>query len=282
MMLQTYTDLTIEDLLNGDLQLATLPAIYFELTKVLDDPNTSVADVARIIDKDANLSLKLLKLVNSAFFGFPSQISSIDRAINLIGRKDIENLVLSTILIDKFSSLPGNIISMHDFWSRSLRCALLAREICLLVSTPNKLDANTLFICGLLHDIGQLVFFRRIPELAREITMLTLDSTADETDVETRLLGFDHFDTGAELVKLWKLPQIIVDSIQQHEHPEYDGDYNIEATIVRSANQLCKMNTSNCLFQLASLGIAEEDVEIAINKMLDEFEDIFKLFFPTY
>lgn len=281
MTLQTYTDLTISDLLNGDLQLATLPSIYLELVKVIDDPRKSTLDAARVIDKDPNLSLKLLKLVNSAFYGFPARIASIDRAISLVGNLELLNLTLSTVLIDKFSSLPGSLISMHDFWSRSLRCALLSKEIYKLIDSTQKIDMDSIFICGLLHDVGQLVFFRRIPELAREINMITDDNCSNEVEMERSILGFDHFETGAVLARNWNLPEVIWQSILQHTNPSYDGEYNSVATITRAANQICKMHPDNSFYNLAGLGLSEDKVDRALNRMLDEFEAIFHVFFPS-
>lgn len=281
MALQTYHDLTISDLLNGDLQLATLPSIYLELVKVIDDPRKSALDAARVIDKDPSLTLKLLKLVNSAFYGFPARIASIDRAITLVGNRDLLNLTLSTVLIDKFSSLPGSLICMHDYWSRSLRCALLSKEISMLIDTPKKLDTDSVFICGLLHDIGQLVFFRRIPELAREINMIIDDNCSNEVEVELSILGFDHFETGAGLARLWNLPAVIQQSILQHTNPSYDGEFKSVATITRAANHICKMHPDHSFHSLAGLGLSEDKVDRALNKMLDEFEAIFQVFFPS-
>ena len=122
-------DLTIPDLFKGDLKLASTPNLYFKLQETIDDPTKSLVDAAYIIEKDASLSIKLLKIVNSAFFGFPSKISSIDRAIGLIGVKELQSIVLSTAVIENFSGFPSELISMHDFWARNLRSALIAKGI---------------------------------------------------------------------------------------------------------------------------------------------------------
>ncbi len=168
-MLNTVqSDLTPTDLLKGDLQLTTPPSIYLALKETINDPKKNIHDAADIIEKDPALSARLLRIVNSAFYGFPSQILSIDRAINLIGFKELQSLVLGTIIIERFTDLPG-AMSMLDFWSRSLKCALITAEI-------DKLKGGqyheSSFICGLLHDIGLLVFYRRLPELAREVDLL--------------------------------------------------------------------------------------------------------------
>ena len=121
MLTSLQSDLTIADLLKGDLQLTSPPGIYFELKKAVEDPHKSMSDVAFILEKDAALALKLLKIVNSAFYGFPSSITSVNRAVTIIGSQELQNLVLGAVVIERFSSLPGDIISMHDFWARSLK-----------------------------------------------------------------------------------------------------------------------------------------------------------------
>ena len=230
------TELSITDLLRGDLQLASLPTIYFELKKVTDDPTKTLNDAGKIIEKDPGLTTRLLKIVNSAFFGFPAKISTLSHAINLIGVRELENLVLATLVVDKFSSLPSGLISMRDFWSISLRCALNAKELCSYHCESET--SETIFVCGLLHDIGRLVFYRRIPALAREIGLQKASSEKDEVQIEQNLLGFDHYQTGAELAKLWNLPVIIETTIRHHSNPDMAGQFSHEANIVKLAFQL--------------------------------------------
>ncbi|MDD5578933.1 MAG: HDOD domain-containing protein [Methylobacter sp.] len=272
--------LQIADLFRGDLQLTTPPNVYFELQKVVDDPNKSLMDAGLIIEKDPALSMRLLKIVNSAFFGFPSQIASIPRATALIGVTELQNLVLGTVVIDRFSSLPGGLLSMHDFWARSVRCALISKELC--IYKQNKNDLDSIFICGLLHDIGQLVFYRRIPVLAREIGLLVDATGVDETQAENNVIGFDHYQTGAELARLWRLPQIIIETIGQHCYFEYLGIYSDASSIIRIANYLSKMDSEGTHPSDLCKDIPADDLSSLIDRTHSQFEEIFKLFYPTY
>ncbi|MGZ8161430.1 MAG: HDOD domain-containing protein [Methylobacter sp.] len=274
------SDLQIADLFRGDLQLTTPPNLYFELQNVLDDPNKSLMDAGFIIEKDPALSIRLLKIVNSAFFGFPAQIASIRRAITIIGVRELQNLVLGTVIIDKFSSLPGGLLSMHDFWARSVRCALISKELC--IYKKNKIDIDSIFICGLLHDIGQLVFYRRIPVLAREIGLLVEATGTDEIQAEINLIGFDHYHTGAALARLWNLPEIIIETIGQHCRPEYTGIFSGAASITRIANHLCKMDTESTPLNNFCKDIPANDLCNIIDKTHAQFEEIFKFFYPIY
>ncbi len=282
-MLNSYSSvLTISDLLRGDLQLASPPNIYFALKKIVDDPYKSPKDAAFVIENDASLSAKLLKIVNSAFYGFPSQIASIEKAINLIGTRELENLVLSTIIIERFSDLPGQTFSMHDFWARNLRCALLSREF---DQQTGKKYADEAFICGLLHNLGQLLFYRRIPVLAREVELLLESKLLAESNdlmlIEQQVIGFDHFQAGAELCSLWNLPELIIESIRLHAFLSDSGPYADIAAIVRLADNFSHMDTPYDAITVNGSSLTAEKIGSIIEKTNHEFEAIFKLFYPS-
>jgi HD-like signal output (HDOD) protein len=281
MLNTSHQDLSISDLFKGDLQLASPPNIYFELQKIIESPTKSAVDAAFVIEKDAALTIRLLKLVNSAFYGFPSEIVSIDRAVNLIGTKELQNIVLATVVIDRFSDLPSNLISMHDFWARNLRCALIAQSIDRYL---DKQYSDSIFVCGILHNIGQLVFFRKIPELAKEVNLIVLadeESTSfDEIEFEKAIIGFDHYETGAALTKLWKLPDIITESIRLHPYPDNTEHYYKIASILRLADVYSKLDDIFSNDVSNHLDIPISDMSNIINHAYDQFEDIFKIFYP--
>ncbi|MFK5949984.1 MAG: HDOD domain-containing protein [Methylococcales bacterium] len=281
MIISSQNDLLISDLFKGDLQLASPPTVYFQLQEVIKNPNKTVVDAAFVIEKDAGLSIRLLKIVNSAFYGFPAEISSIDRAINLIGTKELQNITLATIVIDKFSGFPSDLVSMGDFWSRNLRCALIAQGI---DRQLGKQFSESIFICGILHHIGQLVCFQKLPELAKEVLLMlqsTDDSTtADEIRLENNIIGFDHFAVGAALTELWKLPQDITDSIRLHPYPDsIDNNFKI-ASIVRVADSYSKFDGFCDENQASQLNISATDISMIIDKAYDQFEEVFKIFYP--
>lgn len=271
-------DLSVSDLFKGDLQLVSPPSVYFQLQKIIENPNKTVSDAAFVIEKDAGLAIRLLKIVNSAFYGFPSQIASIDRAINLIGTKELQNIVLGTIVIDRFSKIPNDMISMHDFWARNLRCALIAQGIDQYLGNRYM---DSIFVCGILHNIGQLIFYRRIPELANEVALLLKtkegDEAIDEVNVEQTIIGFDHFEAGAALTKLWKLPDIITDSIRLHTDPESDEEHAEIATILRMADGYSRLDDMS---EQSGIDIPITDMSEIIDNAYEQFELIFKVFYP--
>ncbi len=233
---QPATELTIADLLTGDVHLASPPNLYFELCRAADDPAATSENLAGIIGNDPNLCGRLLKIVNSAYFGLPGQIRTISRAITIIGIDELRTLVLGTLIIDKFSALPGGLPSMHAYWRNCLNCALLARSIGRYLH--NAAGKETLFVCGLLHEIGQLVFYLRIPELARDVALQAEAGSIDAIQAEQKLLGFDHYQAGAALARLWRLPDIIAETIASHCDPLMADTYPQESAIVSLAWQL--------------------------------------------
>jgi len=271
-------DLTVLDLFKGDLQLTSPPSVYFQLQKVIENPNKTVNDAAFVIEKDAGLAIRLLKIVNSAFYGFPSQITSIDRAINLIGTKELQNIVLGTIVIDRFSKNPNSMISMHDFWARNLRCALIAQGIDQYLGNCYM---DSIFVCGILHNIGQLIFYRRIPELANEVALLLQTKEGceaiDEVNIEQTIIGFDHFEAGAVLTKLWKLPDIITDSIRLHTDPDSNHEHAEIANILRLADGYSRLDDMS---GQSGIDIPITDMGEIIDNAYEQFELIFKVFYP--
>jgi HD-like signal output (HDOD) protein len=282
MLISSLPVLTVNDLLKGDLQLASPPSVYFALKTIIDDPTKAPKDAAFVIEDDAALAAKLLKIVNSAYFGFPSQIASIAKAITLIGSRELQNLVLGAIIVERFSDLPGQTFSIHDFWARNLRSALLAREF---DTHLGKKYAESAFLCGLIHNIGQLLFYRRIPVLAREVDLLLQSKVQadalDEVRIEQRVIGFDHYEAGAELCRLWKLPEVIIETIRLHAFPDHTGPYADIAAIVRLSNYFGEMGNPYDAVIANGLNLSAEQIGLIIDKTNEEFEAIFKLFYPA-
>jgi HD-like signal output (HDOD) protein len=275
-------DLTISDLLKGNLHLASPPNVYLEYKKVIDDPSKTAFDAGQVIEKDAALAAKLLKIVNSAFYGFPSQIASIARATALVGTRELQNLLLSALVIERFSNLPGQTFSMHDFWARNLRCALLTREF---DTQLGKKYAEVAFLCGLLHNIGQLLIYLRIPILAREVELQLKSKVKleviDEVLTEQRIIGFDHFQVGSELCRLWKLPEVMVETIRLHAYPDTINPYADIAAMVRLAHYYSDVEQPFDTVIAGSLNLPAEHINLSVEKSNVEFEGIFKMFYSA-
>ncbi len=281
-MLKTITtSISLSDLFEGDLQLTSPPNLFFELKSVLEDPSKSLSDAGNVIANDPALTMRLLKLVNSAYFGFPGRIATITHAISMVGSRELQNLVLATLVINKFSAQSDGMMTMHDFWAMGLRSALMAKALALAIPGQIKEDKESVFICGLLHDIGKLVFYRRIPEIARQVGLLAEQTGESETDIEQKILGFDHYDAGAELARLWHLPAIISETIGQHCRPDRSSPYYLVADLTRSANLASKMDLSEDAFDSNRWDISDDDLSVIIDNVQDQFDELFSIFYPV-
>ncbi len=279
-MLKTETkDITLTDLFKGDLQLTSPPNLFLELKRVLNDPNKSLADAGNLIANDPGLTIRLLKLVNSAYYAFPGRIATVTHAVSIIGSDELQNLVLATLIIEKFSTQSKGMMSMHDFWAMSLRSALTSKE--LASHCKIKENKESIFVCGLLHDIGKLVFYRQIPEIAQKIGLLVEQNGEADEIVEQKLLGFNHYDVGAELARLWSLPTLISETIAQHCRTDSFNPFGDIADLVRSANLISKMELSDEATNLSKWDISDNQLSDLIDKVNDQFDEIFSIFYPN-
>ena len=130
-------------------KLISLPDIYIQLKAVLDDPNYALADIEAVIEKDPAITARLLRMVNSAYFGLAVEISTVNRAINLLGTQQIHDLVLATSVSETFTGIPDDIMNMQQFWRHSVFCAAASR---VLAAACNVLDSDRLFECD--HHTG--------------------------------------------------------------------------------------------------------------------------------
>ncbi|WP_031433102.1 HDOD domain-containing protein [Methylomarinum vadi] len=186
--------------------LFSLPDVALRINELLADTKSSNSDLEEVILHDPALTARLLKIVNSSYYGFPSKISTISRAITMLGTKELRNLVMATTVADSFTDIPEHLVDMNTFWYHSVTSAILAR---LLAKQRNHLDHERFFIAGLLHSIGKLVFFTEYPQQSALILSLKEQGADAMTAKEKETFGFTHTDLGAELLKQWKLPETI-------------------------------------------------------------------------
>jgi len=225
-------------------ELISLPEIVVQINELVNSEDASAAEIGRVIGQDPAISTRILQVANSSMYGGQRQIDSINRAVTILGTKQIRDLILSTTAAKVFDGIPNDVISVEDFWHHSLYCALLARALAVISKTVN---ADTLFTAGLLHDIGHLVMFNRIPEQAHEAIMLTIQGEAslDLYQAEREILGFDHAEVGAELARRWHLPDILVSCIAYH-HDLHASTEHIEAVAhVHIANAIASLPYSD-------------------------------------
>ncbi len=227
------TQLNPHELIVGSVELNSLPEIYSQINDLVDDPYCSVNDISKIISNDPSLTTRLLKLVNSPFYGFPSQISTVVRAIAIIGMQELRDLVLATSVTRMFTGIPSDLVNMSQFWRQSIYCGLVARAIASRCHNKNR---ERLFVAGMLHKIGSLVIYKKIPELSREAVSRAQFHGEVLYRAENDVIGFNHADVGGELIRQWKLPKNLETAIEHHLFPSQSLDDSGDTAIIHLAN----------------------------------------------
>ncbi len=212
--------------------LATLPDIYMQLRKVLDDPESSMNDISKVISSDPVLTANILKIANSAFFGFASKVETVSRAINLLGSQQTHDLTLAMIVADKFNPDTIDFIEMDEFWYNSVHCGIVAR---IIAKRCNVLDCERLFVEGMLHNIGHLVLYMKQPFDAKKAKEQFYNEGKDLYKIERSIMGFDYAEIGSALMRNWGLPLSIQTSIRYHTEPEKSDKFHLECSIIHLA-----------------------------------------------
>jgi HD-like signal output (HDOD) protein len=226
-----------QDFIKGSVRLSSLPQIYFKINDVINDPESSFGDVAEIISNDTSLSVRLLKIVNSSFYNFPSEIDTISHAISIVGTRQLRDLALATMVMTAFGGFPEEFVSMESFWKHSVGCGVAGWVIALNCSEANP---ERYYLTGILHDVGRLILFENHPDKAREIMDQCHAKSKLAYEVEREVLGFDHGAIGAALLTEWNLPANLGDVVKNHHSPLEATEYRIETAILHLADLITK------------------------------------------
>jgi putative nucleotidyltransferase with HDIG domain len=225
-----------EALLKGMVELSSLPFIYIKINEAVNNPRSSIKDISEIISGDPGLTSRLLRLVNSAFYGFPSKIETVNRALLMVGMQQMRDLALATSVMSLFKGIPGHLVSMESLWRHSVACGLAARMLATVRQSGTNVEL--LFTAGIIHDIGRLVIYKKIPETAQEMILRCKDSKEPLYLVEKEMLGFDHSDLGRMLAQSWNLPPSLEEVLAYHHFPQEAKQYPVEAGVVHIADYI--------------------------------------------
>jgi putative nucleotidyltransferase with HDIG domain len=228
-------DWTPETLVADIEDLVTLPEVALRIASMVDDPTSSAAAIGREISNDAALTARLLRVANSPAFGQDGKIATVSRAITVLGVRQVRDLTVGITAIRTFDGIANELVTMESFWRQSVLCALAAGHIAARRQGGRN---ESPFVAGLLHDIGQLVLFKRAPELARQALLMSIYA-ADEPGLyrcEREVMGFDHGVVGVRLAQKWGLPRVLQECIQFHHEPSEAKEYPIEVATIHVAD----------------------------------------------
>ena len=203
-------------LLAGIDTIPTLPAIVGQVTQTIADPESSARDLMEIIYPDQALTLKILKIANSAFYGRVRETRTLEQALVVLGFDEIRNLVISTALFNNFRRLKvSSSFSMKKFWEHSFVCGLAAR----IIAKEMKLSEGDLFVAGLIHDIGKLAICMALPRDFSTIVRTAGTCNLRTAPAELEILGITHAEVGLQLSNRWMLPHDLVAAVGYHHRP---------------------------------------------------------------
>jgi putative nucleotidyltransferase with HDIG domain len=215
-----------------------MPGAAIKLLALVDDPGTTVPQIESILGQDPGLTANLLKLANSAYFGFPSKVGSVRQAIVLLGLKRLTRMVIAacvSALLD--GSVPGYDLPAGELWRHSLAVSVAAKGLV----RELKIEASEeIFTAGLLHDVGKIVLGQLVQDDYAKIEQALAQGLAFEA-AEAVVLGKDHAEVGAEVLAKWSLPPNIVHTVRWHHAPEKSERIDTMLDIVHVANMLCLM-----------------------------------------
>ncbi len=213
------------------------PQVYMRLCELLLDPGTTAEDMAQIIAVDPALTGRLLKLVNSAFYGLAMPIETVARAITVIGTQQLAHLVLVTEAISAFRGITTSLMDMDRFWRHSVYVGVVAR---ILAQQARANNAEMVFTAGLLHDIGCLMIYHGVPDLAQEALYSSRKSNLPLHVAEQQVMGFDHAAVGGELMRAWHLPAPLACAVEYHHAADskYAGNEYRAVGVVHLADAL--------------------------------------------
>lgn len=224
----------MDKLVTESSKLYSLPDVYLKIKSIIADPDSQISELSDVLSTDPSLCARLLRISNSAFFGLSNKVETISRAVQIIGFKHIHNLVVATSIARAFDGLSTDTVNIQQFWMSSVERALLAR---ILASKQTLLDAERLFVGGLLMDIGHLVMYEHVPEMM-ETAIIRAEAEGKPLHVlEIELLGFDAAELGAALANHWQLPESLCNLIRYQDQPELSEEKQ-EAAIIFVAKQL--------------------------------------------
>jgi putative nucleotidyltransferase with HDIG domain len=223
--------------------LGSCGPVLREIEAELRSPQCSLGTVGEAIEKDPDLTSRLLRLGNSPFFGYTSRLTTVAEAISLIGIQRVQDLLTASSIIERFSGVEEEHVNMQSFWRHSLACGIAARVVAMELRLPKP---DKYFVAGLLHDVGRLVLLSQSPEAAQQVFALYKRERMLLREAEMKVLGFDHQQIGGALLRHWKYPVVLIGAVASHHHPALAEVGREEAAIVHFCDHLVNAMQIGC------------------------------------
>jgi putative nucleotidyltransferase with HDIG domain len=228
--------MTLEAFLSQGHELPTLPEIYLKVSEMLDDDSVSAEKIGETVQTDPAIASRLLKMVNSAYYGLPNRVSSAKQSVAMLGRLRLKHILIGSVLGGVFRNNGDENFPLQPFWQHSIQTAIIARE--LTRHLPQIEDAESIFTAGLLHDIGRLILASRVPDFVDNVDQIQLKKRISIIEAEQELLGFDHTQLTVALMLEWQMPDNLIDCVKHHHETIHSGPHCRESALIYLSNCL--------------------------------------------
>jgi putative nucleotidyltransferase with HDIG domain len=220
--------------------LPSLPTVVTQLINLVGDPATSARDISQLISADQALTAKILKVANSAFYGFPRKIATVQLAIVVLGFETVKNLGLSVAVLKRFHAGKAHpLFDRQRFWEHAIGCGVAARM--LARKLDRKLEGEA-FVAGVVHDIGKLILIEYFPNEFGESLEMARDEYLTISEAEMKVIGVTHAEIGGWLAEKWNLPETLVQAITYHHNPMDVEEPSEILMVTHAANALTRHN----------------------------------------
>lgn len=246
-------DKTIE-LVNNIKDIQAMPTVIVKVLNLMKKPTVSMKELGDVVMFDQSLTIKILALVNSAYYGFSQQISSINIALSLLGIVKVKNIIVAVAMKPMMSNAGDK-----ELWKHSIRVAAGCEYLAKLTKI---MDADEAFIAGFIHDVGKIVLHTTNPKMYEKVISCVNDG-ADVLDAERKYFDSDHVKTGSLLAKRWQLPILLANIISYHHNPSLSS-IPVPCSLVCAVDKLMQENFNpNTMDKdfLKTMGIDFEDLE---------------------
>lgn len=232
--MHSHLQILINDLVDG---FPTLPAVVTQVMAITADADSSTKDLYRVIQSDQALTVNVLKMANSVFYGLPKRIGSLQHALTILGYVEVRNLVVMQAVFKSFKVMSGKgPMDIRPFWEHALTGALAA-ELIGRAAGPGDQD---FYVAGLVHDIGKLVIYMALPEAYAELILEVGPYAHTMFAMEQRFFGMTHEETAQRVLRQWMFPESILEAVGCHHHPENATFHSAAAWVVHAADLLVR------------------------------------------
>lgn len=236
-----FTDDVIRRRIDACPKLGSLQSINRALSDLVNSEQSLNSQIAEIIRRDPSLAARLLRMVNSVYFGLSTRVNNIEEAVFFLGLRQIRELSMATPVIEELEKLQRSTQSTlpwKDLWSHSIGTAIVTREI--LASTSLQIDDDTDYLVGLLHNVGKVVMANAFPEELRQLMATPARTPAEFCRLERELIGWDHGRIGAHYLSRHQISEEIIFSVLYHNDPEEAPRHQLFAAAVQVADHLVR------------------------------------------